>query len=242
MPTATAPAPLPANDDRPIPAGRAIVVMSPDLTRAEAAEHCACWTFREMYHRGTFSWLDDWEAAMHALCTLAPADPGDGGDPHDATHTIAAIRVEWDKRTGTVTRSDPDGTMRPAGRKGSAAWDACNTEARARLRATYDTLASEYTAPSPEEETTRRARALLAGTGDLAASAVTASAADVLAALELGDLQTDATDRAYGNGPNLTGDSATLIGIAYLLARVARLEGLSQAERAIVRRLSALLG
>jgi hypothetical protein len=87
-----------------------------------------------------------------------------------------------------------------------------------------------------------RARSILAGTGDIAASAVTASAADVLAALELGDLQTDATDRAYGNGPNLTGDSATLIGIAYLLARVARLEGLSQAERAIVRRLSALLG
>jgi hypothetical protein len=215
--------------------------MSPDLTRAEAAEHCACWTFREMYHRGTFSWPDDWEAAMHALCTLAPADPGDGRDPHDATHTIAAIRVEWDLRTDAVTRSDPDGTMRPAG-KGPDAWERCNTEARARLRATYDTLASEHTAPSPEEDAKRRARALLAGTGDIAASAVTASAADVLAVLELGDLQTDATDRAYGNGPNLTGDSGTLIAVAYLVARVARLEGLSQTERAIVRRLSALIG
>jgi hypothetical protein len=231
MPTATAPAPLPANDDRPIPAGRAIVVMSPDLTRAEAAEHCACWTFREMYHRGTFSWLDDWEASMHALCTLAPADPGDGRDPHDATHTIAAIRVEWDKRTGTVTRSDPDGTMRPEG-KGQAAWDACNTEARARLRATYDTLAIEarrVPAPdSPEEKAKRRALALI-GTDTIAAQALTAPAADVLAALET------------TGQPTIAADSGALIAVAYLIARVARLE-LSDTERAIVRRLSALLG
>jgi hypothetical protein len=101
----------------------------------------------------------------------------------------------------------------------------------------YPEAAAYLNMPIPELQ----ARSLLAGTGDLVLQALTHSAADVLSALELGDLQADATDRAHGNGPNLTADSATLIAVAYLLARIARLE-LSQAERAIVRRLSALLG
>jgi hypothetical protein len=228
MTAPTAPAPLDPRDDRPVPVGRAILTISPDLSREEAAGQCAAWTFREMYHRSPLSWLDMWECEVHALCALETADPGDGRDPYNATHTIAIVRVEWDKSSNLVARSDPDGTMQPAG-KGKAAFQACNAEARQRLHATYHALLAEARDPSPEEVAKRRALALI-GTDTIAAQALTAPAADVLAALET-------TEQ-----PTIAADSGALIAVAYLLARVARLDGLSQTERAIVRRLSALLG
>lgn len=83
----------------------------------------------------------------------------------------------------------------------------------------------------PEDEL--RARALLAGTGDLVPAALTARALDTLDFLEAEAIQRD--HRSSFD------TSATRCALAYLLARVARVE-LSATERAILRRLSALMG